>query len=84
MIMERENTLKRKKNRTFEHKKFERAENFKYLGVKLHEGNNHHIHKQETIKNASKTYFMLHFFKNKNISKKLKLIPKNTIIDKPF
>ena len=29
------------------------------------------------------TYFMLqHFFKNKNISKKLKLILKNTIIDK--
>ena len=32
---------------------------------------------------ANKTYFMLqNFFKNKNISKKLKLILKNTIIDK--
>ena len=32
---------------------------------------------------ANKTYFMLqNFFKNKNVSKKLKLILKNTIIDK--
>jgi len=31
----------------------------------------------------AQTYFMLqNFFKNKNISKKLKLILKNTIIDK--
>jgi len=38
---------------------------------------------QERIKNANKTYFMLQtFFKNKNISKKLKLRLKNTIIDK--
>ena len=37
---------------------------------------------QERIKNANKTYFMLQkFFKNKNISKKLKLRLKNTIID---
>jgi hypothetical protein len=63
--------------------KFERVENFKYLGVILHEGDNHQIHLQERIKNANKTYFMLqNFFKNKNISKKLKLILKNTIIDK--
>jgi hypothetical protein len=38
---------------------------------------------QERIKNANKTYFMLQkFFKNKNISKKLKLRLKNTITDK--
>jgi hypothetical protein len=41
------------------------------------------MHLQEGIKNANKTYFMLqNFFKNKNISKKLKLILKNTVIDK--
>jgi len=63
--------------------KFERVENLKYLGVILHEDNNYQIHLQERIKNANKTYFMLQkFFKNKNISKKLKLILKNTIIDK--
>jgi hypothetical protein len=38
---------------------------------------------RERINNAKKTYFMLQkFFKNKNISKKLKLRLKNTIIDK--
>jgi len=38
---------------------------------------------QERIKNANKTYFMLQkFFKNKNISNKLQLRLKNTIIDK--
>jgi hypothetical protein len=38
---------------------------------------------QERINNANKTYFKLQrFFKNKNISKKLKLRLKNTIIDK--
>ena len=38
---------------------------------------------QERIKNANKTYFLLQkFFKNKNISKKLKLVLKHTIIDK--
>jgi len=38
---------------------------------------------QERIKNANKTHFMLQkFFKNKNISKKLKLRLKNTIMDK--
>jgi hypothetical protein len=41
------------------------------------------MHLQERIKNANKTYFILqNFFKNKNVSKKLKLILKNTIIDK--
>ena len=42
--------------------KFERVENFKYLGVILHEDNNHQIHLQERIKNANKTYFMLQKF----------------------
>jgi len=38
---------------------------------------------QERLKNANKTYFMPQkFFKNKNISKKLKLRLKNAIIDK--
>ena len=63
--------------------KFERVENFKYLGVILTEDNNYQTDLQERIKNANKTYFMLQkFFKNKNISKKLKLRLKNTIIDK--
>jgi hypothetical protein len=48
----------------------------------LHEDNNSQIHLQERIKNANKTYFMLQFFRNKNKSEKLKLILKNTIIDK--
>jgi hypothetical protein len=60
--------------------KFERVENFIYLWALLNEDNNNQI---ERIKNANKTYFMLqNFFKNKNISKKLKLRLKNTIIDK--
>jgi len=38
---------------------------------------------QERINNANNTHFMLQkFFKNKNISKKLKLRLKNTVIDK--
>jgi len=56
--------------------KFERVENFKYLGVMFNEDN-------KRIKNANKTYFMLQkLFENKSISKKLKLRLKNTIIDK--
>jgi len=59
------------------------VENFKYLGVILNEDNNNQIDLQERIKNANKTYFMLQkFFKNKTISKKLKLRLKNIIIDK--
>jgi hypothetical protein len=38
---------------------------------------------QGRIKNANKTYFILQrFFKNKNVSDKLKLRPKNTLTDK--
>jgi hypothetical protein len=65
--------------------KFERVENFKYLGVTLNEdnSNSHQMFLQERIKNANKTYFMPQkFFKNKSISKNLKLRLKNTIIDK--
>ena len=54
--------------------KFERVENFKYLGVILNEDNNNQIDLQERLKNANRTYFMLQkFFKNKNMSKKLNL-----------
>jgi len=43
----------------------------------------HLIDLQERIKNANKTYFMLQkIFRNKNLSKKLKLRLKNTIIVK--
>jgi len=53
--------------------------NFKYLGVILNEDNNNQMDLQERIKNANKTYFIVQkFFKNKNISKKLKLRLKNT------
>jgi len=59
------------------------VENFKYLGVTLNEDNNNQTDLKERIKTVNKTYFMLQkFFKNKNISKKLKLRLKNTIIDK--
>ena len=62
---------------------FERVENFKYLRVIINEDNKHQIDLQERIKTANKTYFMLqNFFRNENISTKLKLILKNTIIDK--
>ena len=76
MIVERKNTLRQKTGHLkIKNYKFERVENFKYLGVTLHEDNNYQIHLQERIKNANKIYFMLQkFFKNKNISKKLKLI----------
>jgi len=63
--------------------KFERVENFKYLGVIPNEDNTYQIDLKERTKNAKKTYFMLQkVLKNKNISKKLKLRPKNTLIDK--
>ena len=48
----------------------------------LSEDNNHQIHLQERIKSANRTYFMLQkFFRNKNVSKKLKLRLKNIIIE---
>ena len=58
-------------------------ENFKYLGVIINEDNKHQTHLRERIKTANKTYFMLQkIFRNKNMSRKLKLRLKNTIIDK--
>ena len=36
--------------------KFERVENFKYLGVTLNDDNNNQMDWQERIKNANKTY----------------------------
>ena len=45
--------------------------------------NKQQIDFQERNKAANKSLFMLqNFFRNKNISRKLKLILKNTIIDK--
>jgi len=62
--------------------KFERVENFKYLGVTLNEDNNNQRDLQERIKNANKTHFVLRkCFKNKN-TKKLKLRLQNTTTDK--
>ena len=85
MIVERKISLKKNKigQLMIKNYKFERVENFKYLGVILNEYNNNQIDLEERIKNANKTYFIPQkFFKNKNISKKLKLRLKNTIIDK--
>jgi hypothetical protein len=85
MIVERKNSSQKNKIGQLKIKnyKFERVASFKYLGVILNEHNNNQIDFQERIKNAYKTYFMLQkFFKNKNISRKLKLSLKNTIIDK--
>ena len=85
MIVERKNSLKKNKigHLKIKNYKFERVENFKYLGVIINEHNNNQIHLQERIKNANKTYSMLQkLFKNKNISKELKLRLKNTIINK--
>jgi hypothetical protein len=76
MIVERKNSLKKNKIGLSKIKnyKFERLEYFKYLGVILNENNSNQTDLQERTKNANKTYFMLQkFFKNKNISKRLKL-----------
>ena len=51
MIVERKNTLRQKIGHLkIKNYKFERVENFKYLGVILHEDNNYQIHLQERIK----------------------------------
>jgi len=64
MIVERKDSLKKNKIGQLKIKnyKFERVENFKYLGVILNEDNNNQTHLQERIKNANKTYFMLQIF----------------------
>ena len=57
-------------------------EKFKYLGVILNEDNKHQTDLQERIKMLTKHILCYrHFLKNKNVSKKLKLRLKNTIID---
>jgi len=58
------------------------VENFKYLGVILNEDTNNQIDLQERIQMLTKHIMLQKFLKNKNISKKLKLRLKNTIIDK--
>ena len=85
MIVDRKNSLQKNKigHLKIKNYKFERVASFIYLGVILNEDNNSQIDLQERIKSANKTYFMLQkIFKNKNISRKLKLRLKNTIIDK--
>ena len=64
MIAERENSLKQNKTEHLKIKnyKFEKVENFKYIGVTLNEDNNYKIDLQERIKNANKTYFILQNF----------------------
>jgi len=82
MTAEMKNSLKKNKigHLKIKNYKFQRLENFKYLGAILNEDNNNQIDLQERIKNANKTYFILQtFFKNKNISKKLQLRLMNTI-----
>jgi hypothetical protein len=74
IVVERKNCWKQNKigHLKIKNYKFERVENFKYLGVILNEDNNHQIDLQERIKNSNKTYFMLQKnFKIKNIFKKL-------------
>ena len=83
MRVEQKNSSKQNKigQLTIKNETSEKFENFKYLGVILNEDNKHRTNLQERIKNANKTYFMLQkFFGNKNISRKLKLRLKNTII----
>ena len=64
MILESKNCVKKNKigHLKIKNYKFERVENFKYLGVILNEDNNNQTHLQERIKNANKTYFMLQLF----------------------
>jgi hypothetical protein len=80
----KKNTLKQNKigHLKIKNYKFKRVENFKYLGVIFNEDRNHKIHLQERIKNANKTYLCYKAFPKNKPSKKLKLILKNTIIDK--
>ena len=84
MIVEQEKSSKQNKLGQLKIKNytFERDEYIKYLGVIFSEDNNHQIDLQERINNVN-TYIMLQqFFRIKNISKKLKLRLKNTVIAK--
>jgi hypothetical protein len=59
------------------------VENFKYLRVILNEDNKGQADLPERINNANETFFKLQkVFLNKNVSKKVKLSLKDTIIDK--
>jgi hypothetical protein len=73
MIVERKNTLKQNKigHLKIKNYKFERVENFKYLGVILNEDNNHQIHLQERIKMLTKHTSCYRIFS------KIKTYPKN-------
>ena len=64
MMVEQNNSSKQNKTGqlTIKNYTFERADNFKYLGVILNEDNSRQIDLQERIKNANKTYFMLQKF----------------------
>jgi hypothetical protein len=64
IIVERKNSLKQNQIGYLKMKnyKFERVENFKYLGVIHIEDNNYQIDLQERINNANKTHFMLQKF----------------------
>jgi cyanophycinase-like exopeptidase len=75
MTVERKNSLQKNKigHLKIKNYRFESVASFKYLGVILNEDNNNQTDVQERIKYANKTYFMRQkFFKNKNISRKLK------------
>jgi hypothetical protein len=61
--------------------KFERVENFKYLGVILNEDNSHHTDLLG-LKNANKTYFMLTKFKTKTYLKAKIKTEEHKITDK--
>jgi len=58
IIVDRKNSLKKNKigHLKIKNYKFERVENFKYLGLILSEDNNNQIHLQERIKNANIFY----------------------------
>jgi hypothetical protein len=64
MIVERKNSLKKNKIGHLKIKsyKFERVEDFKYLGVILNEDNSNQIDLQERIKNANKTFYATEIF----------------------
>jgi len=64
MIVERENNLKKNKigHLKIKNYKFEKVENFKYLGVILNEDNNNQMDLQERIKNANKTFCATEIF----------------------
>ena len=63
-MVERKNSLKKNKigHQKIKNYKFERLENFKYLGVILNKDNSNQIDVQERIKTANKTYVILQKF----------------------